>query len=147
MIALSVSGLVLDLVGVMMLGADLVRVQRKLRSDASDRLSALTEVVEGAGGMEGFLKSISGYFREYYRDEGQFLPSVGTFDHDAAERSLDEVKDGINGLADHVGTVARMMAATVESDEQTARMSLLVIYGGLVLILLGFALQAAGYVW
>lgn len=45
MIALSVSGLVLDLVGVMMLGADLVRVQRKLRSDASDRLSALTEVV------------------------------------------------------------------------------------------------------
>ena len=147
MIALSVSGLVLDLVGVMMLGADLVRVQRKLRSDASDRLSALTEVVEGAGGMERFLKSISGDFREYYGDEGQFLPSAGTFDHDAAERSLDEVKDGINGLADHVGTVARMMAATVGSDEQTARMSLRVTYGGLVLILLGFALQAAGYVW
>jgi hypothetical protein len=147
MIALSVSGLVLDFVGVMMLGADLVRVQRKLRSDASDRLSALTEVVAGAGGMERFLKSISGDFREYYRDDGQFLPSAGTFDHDAAERSLEEVKDGINGLADHVGTVARMMAATVESDEQTARMSLRVTYGGLVLILLGFTLQAAGYVW
>ena len=146
MIALSVGGLVLDLVGVMMLGADLVRVQRKLRSDASDRLSALTEVVEGAGGMDSFLKSISGDFREYYRDEGQFLPSAGTFDHDAAERSLDEVKDGINGLADHVGTVARMMAATVESDEQTARLSLRVTYGGLVLIVLGFALQTAGYI-
>lgn len=97
--------------------------------------------------MERFLKTISGDFREYYRDEGQFLPSAGTFDHDTAKRSLDEVKDGINGLADHVGTVARMMAATVESDEQTARMSLRVTYGGLVLILLGFALQAAGYVW
>lgn len=147
MIALSVGGLMLDLVGVMMLGADLVRVQRKLRSDALDRLSALTEVVKGAGGMERYLKSISGDFRENYRDEGQFLPSAGTFDHDAAERSLDEVKDGINGLADHVGTVARMMAATVESDEQTARMSLSVTYGGLVFILLGFALQLAGYVW
>lgn len=147
MIALSVGGLVLDLVGVMMLGADLVRVQRKLRSDASDRLSALTVVVEGAGGLECFLKSVSGDFREYYREEGQFLPSSGTFDHGAAERSLNDVKDGINGLADHVGTVARMMAATVESDEQTARMSLRVTYGGLVLILLGFALQAVGYFW
>jgi len=32
----------LDLVGVMMLGVDLVRIQKRLRGDAEDRLAALT---------------------------------------------------------------------------------------------------------
>ncbi|MEG3166451.1 hypothetical protein U1701_17865 [Sphingomonas sp. PB2P19] len=147
MITLSVGGLVLDLVGVMMLGADLVRVQWKLREDASDRISALTEVMKAAGGMDAFLKSISGDFREYYRDEGAYFPSPGTFDPDAARQSLDEMKDGINGLADNLATVARMMVATVENDEKTAGMSLTVTYTGLGLIIAGFTAQAAGYFW
>lgn len=147
MIALSIGGLTLDLVGVLMLGADLVRVQRKLRDDALDRIAALTEVVEAAGSMESFLKSVSGDFREYYRDEGMFLPSPGTFDADAARQSLEEVKDGINGLSDNLTTVARMMVATVENDEKTAGMSLNVTYVGLGLTVIGFAAQAAGYFW
>lgn len=39
-----VVGLGLDLAGVLMLGIDLVRVQKKLRRDAEERLSALSEV-------------------------------------------------------------------------------------------------------
>lgn len=147
MIALSVGGLVLDLVGVMMLGADLVRVQWKLREDASDRISALTDIMKTTGGMNAFLKSISGDFREYYRDEGAYFPSSGTFDPDAARQSLDEMKDGISGLADNLATVARMMVATVENDEKTAGMSLAVTYTGLGLIAAGFVAQAAGYFW
>ena len=147
MIALSVTGLVLDLVGVMMLGVDLVRIQKRLRGDAEDRLAALNDVAEGAGGTEAFLKSISGDFREYYRDEGRYLPSAGTFDHQSAERSLDELKDGVNGLADYLGTLAQMLIASVEGDRETAKISLTVTYGGLSLIVLGFILQIAGYIW
>ena len=147
MIVLSVGGLILDLVGVVMLGVDLVRVQRRLRNDASDRIAALTEVVAAAGGLDSFLKSISGDFREYYRDEGLFLPSPGTFDANAARQSLEEIKDGINELADNLTSVARMMVATVESDEKTAGMSLSITYTGLALIVAGFTAQAAGYFW
>ena len=145
MIALSVGGLVLDLVGVMMLGADLVRVQWKLREDASDRISTLTEVMKAAGGMDAFLKSISGDFREYYRDDGAYFPSPGTFDPESARQSLGEIKDGINSLADNLGTVVQMMVATVENDERTAGMSLTVTYTGLGLIVVGFTAQAASY--
>lgn len=147
MIVLSVAGLALDLIGVMMLGVDLVRIQKRLRSDAEDRLAALNDVAEGAGGTEAFLKGISGDFREYYRDEGRYLPSNGTFDYQFAKQSLDELKDGVNGLADHLGTLARMLIAGVESDRETAKLSLSVSYGGLGLILLGFLLQIASYVW
>lgn len=146
MIVLSVAGLVLDLIGVMMLGVDLMRIQKRLRSDAEGRLAALNDVAEGAGGTEAFLKSISGDFREYYRDEGRYLRSNGTFDYQSAKQSLDELKDGVNGLADHLGTLARMLIASVESDRETAKISLNVSYGGLGLILLGFLLQIASYV-
>lgn len=142
---LSIAGLVLDLVGVMMLGIDLVRVQRKLRLDAEERLSSLSEVVESSGGLDAFLKNISGDWREYERDEGRYIPLSGTFDYASAKRSLDEMKDGIGGLADDLRTVATMMVATVESDRKTAGMSLKVTYGGLILIGIGFLLQICAY--
>lgn len=146
MIYFSIVGLALDLIGVMMLGIDLVRVQRKLRSDAEDRLASLTEVVDSSGGLEGFLKSISGDWREYERDEGAYVPREGTFDYGSAKQSVSELKDGINGLADNLRTVATVMVSGVESDRQTAGMSLKVTYGGLALIATGFLLQLIAYV-
>ena len=145
MIVLSLAGLTLDLAGVLMLGFDLVRVQRQLRTEAEDRLASLNEVAEAAGGIDGFLKTVSGDFREYYRDEGIYLPSHGTFDHGAAQASFEEVKDSINGLADNLAVVANMLVATVESDRTTANKTLSMTYGGLALIILGFALQAPAY--
>lgn len=147
MIVLSVTGLVLDLVGVMMLGVDLVRIQKRLRGDAEGRLAALNDIAEGAGGAEAFLKSVSGDFREYYRDEGRYLPSDGTFDYQSAKQSVDELKDGLTDLADHLGTLARMLIASVEGDRETAKLSLNVSYSGLGLIVVGFLLQIASYVW
>lgn len=135
----------MDLAGVLMLGTDLARVQITLKRDAEERLLHLSEVVEAAGGMDKFLASISGDFREYYRDEGAYFPRHESFDHSSAEQSFGEMKDGINGLADNLGTVAQLMVATVESDKKTASMSLWVTYGGLLLIVAGFALQITAY--
>jgi hypothetical protein len=60
MIVLSVTGLVLDLVGVMMLGVDLVRIQKRLRGDAEGRLAALNDIAEGAGGPKLSLRASPG---------------------------------------------------------------------------------------
>ena len=142
--AWSTSGLVLDLVGVMLLGADLVRIQRRLRGDAADRLERLEEVAASAGGLEAFLKGVSGDWREYERDEGRYLPVYGTFDHDAARANVSELKDGMNGLADSLGTLAEMMIASVRADRETATLSLRLTYIGLALIVTGFLLQIIG---
>ena len=95
---LSLVGLVLDVTGVLMLGFDLVRVQCKLRHDAEDRLATLNDVAEAAGGIDSFLKRISGDWREHEYDEGMMIPHGG-FDYQSAQRSFDEVKAGINELA------------------------------------------------
>jgi hypothetical protein len=145
MIHLSAIGLALDLIGVMMLGVDLVRVQRNLRHDAEERLSALRDVTEGVGGIDRFLKTVSGDFREYERDEGAYSPRHGTFDSDSAERSIEELKDGINSVADNVGILAAMIVAGVEGDRKTVSKSLIFSYAGLALILLGFGLQIPAY--
>jgi hypothetical protein len=145
MIHLSAIGLILDLVGVLMLGIDLVRVQRKLRLDADDRLSSLQDVTEGVGGIDRFLKSVSADFREFERDEGQYFPRSGTFDFASAERSFEEMKDSINGLADQVGTLAAMLNTSVEGDRKTATMSLIVSYLGLLFVIVGFGLQIPAY--
>jgi hypothetical protein len=57
------------------------------------------------------------------------------------------LKGGLTDLADHLGTLARMLIASVESDRETAKLSLNVSYGGLGLIVVGFLLQIASYVW
>lgn len=141
----SICGLISDLSGVLMLGFDLVRVQRKLRADAEERLCSLNEVADAAGGLDNFLASISGDWREYERDDGGYFPVAGTFDYSSAKQSLQELKDGINGLADNLGTVATVMVAGVERDRETAGMSLKVTYCGLALIVVGFLLQVPAY--
>ena len=143
---LSITGLGLDLIGVLMLGVDLVRVQHKLRGDAEERLSTLNEVTEAAGGVDNFLKSITGDWREYDYDEGAVFPRDGTFDYQAPKQSFSDMKDGINGLADNLHTVATMLVAGVENDRAMANMSLKVTFLGLALIVIGFLLQALAYI-
>lgn len=142
---LGIAGLGLDLVGVLMLGIDLVRVQRKLRLDATERLTALSEVAESSGGIDTFLKSISGDWREHEYDEGRMVPRSHTFDYQSAERSINELKDGLRSISENLSAVAAMMVATVESDRRTASMSLWITYCGLCLIGAGFGLQILAY--
>jgi hypothetical protein len=117
------------------------------QGEASESTSTTiaTGEVESSGGLDAFLKSISGDRREYERDEGRYVPLLGTFDYASAKRSLDEMKDGIGGLADDLRSVATMMIAAVESDRKAAGMSLKVTYGGRILIGIGFLLQIFAY--
>lgn len=70
MIYLSIAGLALDLAGVMMLGVDLVRVQRRLRGDAEERISRLDEILEEIGGIDSWAETVPSDFREWQWEEG-----------------------------------------------------------------------------
>lgn len=143
---LSIIGLALDLAGVLLLGADVLRIQRKLKRDAVERLSSLNEVFEGQAGLEAWMEELArnADWREHQRDEGRYFPVDGTFDPSAAKESVREITAQISELGANVGRLAELQIAAAKTDQRTARSSLALTYTGLLMIVAGFALQIAG---
>jgi hypothetical protein len=142
---LSISGLALDLFGVLLLGFDLVSVQRRLRGDAEDRISRLDSILEEIGGIDGWAKTVPSDFREGQWEEGRTVMMPGTFDPKRARESFEEVLDTVSVVGNHVLTLANMQLAAIDTDRNTANLSLRFSYIGLALIVFGFALQIAAY--
>ncbi len=142
---LSITGLVLDLTGVMMLGIDLVRVQRRLRGDAEDRISRLDHILEEIGGIDAWAETVPDDFREWQWEEGRTVMLDGTFDPRQARESFKEALDTISVVGTHVLTLAKMQVAAIDSDKDTANLSLRFSYTGLAFIAAGFCLQLPAY--
>lgn len=142
---LSISGLVLDLTGVMMLGVDLVRVQNRLRSEAEDRISRLDNILEEIGGIDAWAETVPDDFREWQWEEGRTVMLEGTFDPRQARESFKEALDTISAVGTHVLTLAKMQSAAIDTDRATAALSLRFSYAGLALIAIGFSLQLPAY--
>ncbi len=142
---LSISGLALDLSGVLLLGVDLVRVQQRLRGDAEDRITKLDEILEEIGGIDGWAETVPSDFREWQFEEGRTVMLPGTFDPRQARESFDEALSTISAVGMHVLTLAKMQSATIDTDRSTARLSLRFSYIGLLFITLGFGLQLPVY--
>ena len=145
-IYLSIFGLSLDLLGVVLLGVDLVRAQRRIRSDASERLAKLDAILEGIGGMDGWAETVRSDFRDWDLDEGRVVMLPGTFDAGAARESFRDVAETIGVVGVHVLTLANMQMAAIDSDKSAANVSLKYSYAGLALIVVGFSLQLAAYI-
>jgi hypothetical protein len=144
-IYLSIAGLVIDLIGVMMLGVDLVRVQRRLRGDAENRVTRLDAILESIGGIDGWAETVESDFREWDWDEGRTVGVPGTFNSERARESFKEALETISAVGTHVVTLAKMQVAAIDVDRDTANLSLRYSYVGLVLIALGFCLQIAAH--
>lgn len=71
---------------------DLVRVQRNLRADATDRLWIFAGVAAAHDGTDKWLDEMgrNADWRKHQRDEGKNLPVGGTFDPEAARDSSKE---------------------------------------------------------
>ena len=141
-------GLLLDFVGVLLLGSDVVRIQRRLRSEAADRLASFQEVAEANEDMKHWLDQLAANadWREHGWDEGRAIPLAASFDPDAAKASFTDALSYVAGLSEDMHKLARLMLATTEGDERTANLSLRLSYAGLGLITLGFLLQAIAQV-
>jgi hypothetical protein len=126
-----------------MLGVDLVRVQRRLRSDAENRLTRLGAISEDIGGIDGWAETVPSDFRDWDWDEGRTVGVPGTFDSERARESFKEALQTISAVGTHVVTLAKMQVAAIDADRDTANLSLRYSYIGLVLIFLGFCLQIA----
>lgn len=142
---LSVLGLILDLSGVLLLGTDLVRVQRRLRSDAEERVFRLDEILEEIGGIDGWSKTVPSDFREWQWEEGRTVMLRGTFDPIRARESFQDALDTISLVGTQVVTLAKIQMASIDADRATASLSLRYSYIGLALILIGFCMQIPAY--
>jgi hypothetical protein len=142
---LSVIGLTLDFSGVLFLGFDLVRVQRRLRGDAEERVSRLDAILEEIGGIDGWAETVPSDFRDWQWDEGRTVMVDGTFDTMQAGESFKEALDTIGAVGSHVLTLANMQLAAINTDRSTANLSLRYSYLGLALIVVGFCLQLPAY--
>jgi hypothetical protein len=129
----------------MMLGVDLVRVQRRLRGDAENRVTRLDAILESIGGIDGWADTVPSDFREWDWDEGRTVGVPGTFDSERARESFREALETISAVGIHVVTLAKMQVAAIDADRDTANLSLRYSYVGLVLIALGFCLQITAY--
>ena len=143
MIILNLTGLGADFVGVMLLGYDVVRIQRKLREDAAERLSNFNDLMDQNANNVGYAKDLAGKsdWRHFDYDEGMMVPLGESFDHRAASDSYSAAVNFIGSVGADVYKMAGVFAAAYEADERTARLSLRLSYTGLALILMGFALQ------
>lgn len=142
---IGIVGLLLDVGGVLLLGYDLVRVQRRLRGDAEDRISHLERILDEIGGIDGWAATVPNDFREWQWEEGRTVMVPDTFDARQARESFQEALETIGIVGTHVLTLSKMQMAGIDADRSTAKLSLRYSYRGLGLIVVGFCLQAATY--
>lgn len=143
---LGIIGLTLDLVGVLLLGWDLVGIQRNLRHDAEERLSTLSDVFDGKDKLDQWMAGIANRaeWRESQWEEGRTVSIDGTFDPGAARDTIKEITDEMSNLGADIARLTQLQIAAASSDQRAAGHSLMYSYVGLGLIVIGFTIQALG---
>jgi hypothetical protein len=140
---LTLIGLIFDLIGVSLLGFDLLRVQTRLRKGASDRLKAFSEYLEefesiGYWAVEREKGVRRIHLHEYWDyeaiDEDTKNIDVILERSRATESGLNELSEASRGLTNY-------LLKGADLDAQDAKTSLGVSYLGLILIVMGFSLQ------
>ena len=97
-------GLSLDLIGVLLLGIDLIRVQRGIASQALERRDRFADFVEQSEFFAQYAGEVGagGDWRESQYEEGR-IEYYGGFDHAAAEESFKEANALVGDISRHVG--------------------------------------------
>lgn len=141
-------GLVLDLVGVLALGYDVVRIQRSLLASARANRRAYEKLDADFGATPDWLSDLKksltwvpGHaFQEHHaQDEVSYnAERIGEISRDIA--------DAASGLAEYVAALAETLRQRAHEDADLAGLSLRISGAGLALIVIGFLLQAHGSV-
>lgn len=139
-------GLFLDLIGVLALGWDVVRIQRGLVASARTNADALQKLDADYGGVASWLEETKrslkwvpgSVFQEYHAED-----EVSYNARRIAELAKDTA-DAANGVAEYTVALGEILKGRAEEDVTTASASLKISYVGLGLICTGFLLQAHG---
>ncbi|MEZ2145793.1 hypothetical protein AAE026_26395 [Bradyrhizobium sp. DN5] len=139
-------GLILDLFGVLLLGADLIRVQRMLRAQAANDLADFDQMAEEYGGTESWIQEIKKSARWVKESSYSDFLAQDEVSYNA-ERAIEAVKEAVGcmeGLAGHLASVVALQKKQAEGNRMTARASLRYSVIGLIFIFVGFVLQMIG---
>lgn len=138
-------GLFLDLIGVMLLSIDLIRVQRRMRESADESANVFRSLFESFGGIQSWASEVE--------KKSRFISGValGETFHTASDaiswnldRSIESVKELANCTAGNAEWLTRLTEAAKQNAdiaEKDARMSLYYSYIGMPLIIIGFLFQ------
>lgn len=143
--ALIALGLAIDLLGVVLLGVDLIRIQFGLRAEARDRLASFRALVEGNATFQEHVKWVAaqGDWREHQHEEGRMVP-YGGFDYSAASSSFKDATDLAASVRDDLTELTQHLADVTQGDQRRAETSLVFSYSGILLIMIGFGIQIWG---
>jgi hypothetical protein len=136
-------GLILDVIGVLLLGFDLVRVQKSLRTQARNDLARFEAMVEDYGGTESWLEEISKNSR--WIDESAYSARHAedevSYNARHAIEQLAELAQSVSGLAEAITKIIQFQKDQAEANSRIANASILYSIVGLVLIFVGFLMQ------
>lgn len=143
---LSLAGLCIDLLGVLLLGYDLVRIQNELRKSAAEKLIVVDEILANEDDFQKDLKHISAGadWRDGYYEEGQWISNEASFDYRTAQQSIADAMGAVAQLSDQFQTINRLILNDNAATARAAGISLKLSYVGLAMVVAGFALQGAG---
>jgi hypothetical protein len=137
-------GLLLNLVGVLLLGFDVLHVQKMLRQSASEVLDKVHSVFDEADEAGKTLRDVAFDHRHYDLDEGQVVYFHDSFDERAAQRSQEALNQSISNLSKGLSRLADIALTGADAQETSANLSRKRTLIGLGLVIVGFALQIIG---
>lgn len=137
------SGLSLDLIGVVLLGVDLIRVQSNIKIQATADIKILDDFSEKYGGLDSWISDIkkqTRYVKSYEYSDHDATDET-TFNIDAViyrQKELSEVQSAFN---EYIIDIMNMNKIQYNNNKIHARRSLALSYWGLAFVAVGFALQ------
>ena len=139
-----IAGLVLDLVGVLLPGADLIRLHRSLRTRSATTREFYDQLEEAYGGVESWMRGVAEKYtgwKEPPRSSGDpaDLHNLGN-----TIEVVKEVAEGVYSVASRLARVNEVLDASAGQDESLSARSMWVSCLGLAFLTAGFILQILG---
>lgn len=132
-----------DVAGVLLLGYDLIRVQKLLRLQARDDLSRFEAMASDYGGVGSWISEIKESAKWVSQNQfGRYCSDDEVhFNANHALERVYEVSQCVSALAEHLSELLSLQKEQAEGNAKVANKSLRYSFLGLVLIFIGFSLQ------
>lgn len=139
-----IAGLLLDLVGVLMLGADLIRLHRSLRTRATTTREFYDRLDEAYGGVESWMREVAEKYTGWKEPPRSSGDPVQLHNLGNTIEVLKEVAEGVYSVASRLARVNEVLDAGARQDEALSARSMWVSCVGLGFLTVGFILQIIG---
>lgn len=142
----TVLGLILDVIGVVLLSTDLIRLQRVVRRRGKDGRGRFDELESEYGGIESWASELTEQSRWVPEQAYSERHSEDELSYNArrAAETISDLASAANGLAAQVAAIAGILRANADEDDRLASMSVKLSVFGVLLLVAGFLLQIVG---